>query len=134
MFAERLNASQRQAVFDLGVMLAYADQELAEEEAQYLKAFSERFDIAYDLEKNHLEMDTCLQVFKTRSERIILLQELIKLSYKDGHFGHEEQEKVFAIAQKLGLNEPELFMRIEKWVREGFNWAHEGEAMLEDNG
>ncbi|KUJ71418.1 TerB family tellurite resistance protein [Thiomicrospira sp. WB1] len=131
MFADRLNNQQRQAVFDLAVIMAYADRELASEEEQYLRSFSEAFGIEYSLDKSHLNLDDLLQVFKSKHDRIILLQELIKLSYKDGHFGQEEQENVFAIAQKLGLNDPELFMRIEKWVREGFNWVYEGEDMLE---
>ncbi|MDR9498949.1 MAG: TerB family tellurite resistance protein [Hydrogenovibrio sp.] len=132
MFADRLNNQQRQAVFDLAVMLAYADRELASEEEQYLRNFSEAFGIEYNLDKSDLKVDDLLKVFKNKHDRIILLQELIKLSYKDGHFGQEEQENVFTIAQKLGLNEPELFMRIEKWVREGFNWVYEGEDMLDD--
>ena len=43
----------------------------------------------------------------------------------------EEQDKVFMIAQKMGLNDPELLMRIEKWVRDGFDWVYEGEQMID---
>lgn len=131
MFADKLSPEQRQAVFDLAVLLAHADHDVSEEELHYLKTFSEAFGIDYDLDKSNINIDDTLTAFETKQSKMILLQELIKLSYKDGHFGHEEQENVFMIAQKVGLNDPELIIRIEKWVRDGFNWVYEGEQMLE---
>lgn len=131
MFADQLTSEQRQVVFDLAVMLAHADHEVSEEERQYLKNFSEAFGIVYDLDKTNININNALMAFSKRKDKIILLQELVKLSYKDGHFGQEEQENVFMIAQKIGLNDPELLIRIETWVREGFNWIYEGEEMLE---
>ncbi len=130
MFADRLTTEQRQSVFDLAVNLAAADNNISEEEVQYLKSFSTAFGIKYTLEQSNIDLQTSLSVFNTRSSKIIALQELIKLSYKDGHFNQEEQENVFLIAQKLGLNNPELILRIEKWVREGYDWVYEGEEML----
>lgn len=130
MFANRLTQEQRQAVLDLAANLASADNEVSEEELQYLTDFSAAFGLKYQLDNPNISIDDLVVVFKTRQSKIIALQELIKLSYKDGHFGREEQEKVFAIAQKFGLNNPELIMRIEKWVRSGFDWIYEGEEML----
>jgi len=131
MFADQLSSEQRQVVFDLAVMLAHADHDVSEEEQQYLKNFSGALGIEYDLDKSDMNIDNALMAFTTRRDKIILLQELVKLSYKDGHFGQEEQENVFMIAQKIGLNDPELLIRVETWVREGVNWIYEGEQMLE---
>lgn len=131
MFADRLTLEQRQAVFDLGVLLANADQDVSDEEIQYLKSFSLAFGIEFDMEKQGINVDDTLTVFNSKQSKIILLQELIKLSYKDGHFGKEEQDKVFHIAQKVGLNNPDLILRVEKWVRNGVDWIFEGEQMLE---
>lgn len=131
MFADRLTSEQRQAVFDLTVLLAHADHDVSEEEQQYLKNFSDAFGIEYDLDKSSLNIDDTLTAFHDKQSKIILLQELVKMSYKDGHFGEEEQENVFMIAQKVGLNDPELIIRIERWVRQGFDWVYEGEQMLE---
>ncbi|MDX1352216.1 MAG: TerB family tellurite resistance protein [Thiomicrorhabdus sp.] len=133
MFADKLTQAQRQVVFDLAANLAAADNDVSEEEVQYLKDFSSAYGIEYDLDKGHLNIDDVITLLDTKSSRIITLQELIKLSYKDGHFGEEEQDKVFLIAQKMGLNDPELMLRIEKWVRQGFDWIYEGEMMLEDS-
>lgn len=131
MFVERLSPEQRQVVFDLAVMLAAADNDVSEEELEYLKSFSDAYSIAFKLKPiSEDQLDDELTLFDSRFSKIILLQELIKLSYKDGHFGKEEQDKVFLIAQKIGLNDAELILRIEAWVREGFNWLHEGEELL----
>ncbi|WEJ62012.1 tellurite resistance TerB family protein [Thiomicrorhabdus lithotrophica] len=130
MFADKLTQAQRQVVFDLAVNLAAADNDVSEEEIQYLKQFSSAYGIEYSLEKTSINIDDAIGVLDTKQARIITLQELIKVSYKDGHFGEEEQDKVFLIAQKLGLNDPELIIRIETWVRQGFDWIYEGEQML----
>ncbi|QCU90607.1 TerB family tellurite resistance protein [Thiomicrorhabdus sediminis] len=131
MFANKLTPEQRQVVFDLAANLAAADNDVSEEEIGYLQSFSEAYGIEYNLDKVDINYDDLLTVLDTKASRIITLQELIKLSYKDGHFGKEEQDKVFLIAQKMGLNDASLIMRIEKWVRQGFDWVYEGEQMLE---
>ncbi|GAB6070719.1 hypothetical protein JCM30760_18160 [Thiomicrorhabdus hydrogeniphila] len=131
MFADRLTQAQRQVVFDLAVNLAAADNDVSDEEVQYLQDFSSAYGIEYDLDKSEVNIDDAITILNTKISRVVTLQELIKLSYKDGHFGDEEQDRVFLIAQKMGLNDPELIIRIEKWVRQGFDWIYEGEQMLD---
>lgn len=130
MFVDRLTQEQRQALFDLAVMTAAIDNEISEEELQYLKDYSEAYSVPYDLDKSGLAVVDLLGVMDSKLAKVITLQELIKISYKDGHFGPEEQDKVFSIAQKMGLNDPELILSIERWVRQGFDWIHEGEQLL----
>ncbi|MBN2648067.1 MAG: TerB family tellurite resistance protein [Thiotrichales bacterium] len=132
MFADQLTQEQRQAVFDLAANLAAADNEISDEELQYLKDFSQAYNIEFDLDKANLDIQAALSKLDTKKARVITLQELIKLSYKDGHFGREEQEKVFLFAQKMGLNNTDFLMRVEAWVRQGFDWIYEGEQMLEE--
>ena len=131
MFSDRLSQEQRKVVFDLAAHIAAADHDISQEEIQYLKDFSSAYGIEYNLDKANINIDELIKVLNTKSSRIITLQELIKISYKDGHFGDEEQDKVFMLAQKMGLNDPELLMRIEKWVRDGFDWVYEGEQLVE---
>ena len=133
MFADKLTQAQRQVVFDLAANLAAADNDVSDEEIQYLKDFSNAYGIDYNLDKSDLNIDDAITLLDTKASRIITLQELIKLSYKDGHFGDEEQDRVFLIAQKMGLNDPELMIRIESWVRQGFDWMYEGEMMIEES-
>lgn len=130
MFVDRLTQQQRQTIFDLAVMTAAIDNDVSEEELQYLKDFSEAYNIEFDLNKSHLNLNEILGVMDSKQAKVITLQELIKISYKDGHFGPEEQDKVFMIAQKMGLNDPELILAVERWVRQGFDWIYEGEQLL----
>ncbi|MBO1923618.1 MULTISPECIES: TerB family tellurite resistance protein [Thiomicrorhabdus] len=132
MFADQLTEEQRQVVFDLAANLAAADNDVSDEEIQYLKDFSVAYGIEFDLDKSELDINDALSKLDTKKARVITLQELIKLSYKDGHFGKEEQDKVFLLAQKMGLNNTDLLMRIEAWVRQGFDWVYEGEQMLNE--
>lgn len=132
IFLNRLTQEQRQALFDLAVILANADRELAVGELEYLKVFSETYDIEFDVNKEHLNLDDVLTPFVSRESKVILIQELIMLSYNDGHFGAEEQQQVLTISQKLGINDSDLILAIEKWVRQGFDWQYEGEQFLED--
>ncbi len=131
MFSDKLTQKQRQVVFDLAANLAAADNDVSEEEVNYLQSFADAYGIEYSLDKADISIDDLIAQLDSKVSRIITLQELIKLSYKDGHFGKEEQDKVFLIAQKMGLNDAALIMRIEKWVRQGFDWMYEGEQMLE---
>lgn len=133
MFSDRLTQEQREVVFDLAAHIAAADNDISEEEVQYLKDFSSAYGIEYNLDKSDISIDDLITELNTTEACIIALQEIIKISYKDGHFGKEEQDKVFMIAQKMGLNDPELLMRIEKWVRAGFDWIYEGEQMLDQS-
>jgi len=133
MFADQLTQEQRQVVFDLAANLAAADNDVSDEEIQYLKDFSSAFGIDYDLDKSDLDIEKAVAILDTKKARVITLQELIKVSYKDGHFGREEQEKVFLLAQKMGLNNTDFLMRVEAWVRQGFDWIYEGEQMLEED-
>lgn len=130
MFVDRLTQEQRQALFDLAVMTAAIDNDISEEELQYLKDYSEAYSVPFDMDKSGLSVVNLLGVMDSKLAKVITLQELIKISYKDGHFGPEEQDKVFSIAQKMGLNDPELILSIERWVRQGFDWIHEGEQLL----
>jgi len=132
MFVDRLRPDQRQVLYDIAVMLAEVDNDVSIEELDYLKDFSEAYEVSSKLEPIADDrLDDALRLFDTYSSKVILLQELIKLSYKDGHFDKSEQDKVLLIAQKIGLNDPDLILRIESWVREGVNWLYEGEALLE---
>ncbi|AEG30991.1 tellurite resistance TerB family protein [Thiomicrospira cyclica] len=131
MFVDRLSQAQRQALLDLAVIMAGIDNDVSAEELQYLEELASNYNLTLDLENHGANsIDDLISIVDSKQAKVIVLQELIKLSYKDGHFGPEEQQKVFQIAQKLGLNDPELLLAIERWVRQGFDWLHEGEQLL----
>lgn len=133
LFVDNLTPAQQQALFDLAVQLAGADGEFSEEEKRYLNAYMAHFGIDIDFERAEKRtLDELAAVFDTQESRVIALQQLIRLAYKDGYFSDEERDKVFALAQKMGLNDPEFMMRLERWVRQLFDWFWEGEQLIEE--
>ena len=59
MFVDRLTPEQRQALFDLAVMTAAVDNDVSDEELQYLKDFSQAYNVVYDLNKSQLNLNEC---------------------------------------------------------------------------
>ena len=79
MFADRLTQEQRQVVFDLAAYIAAADNDVSEEEVQYLKDFSDAYGIQYDLNKANIKISELIQKLDSKQARIITLQEIIKI-------------------------------------------------------
>lgn len=131
MFIDRLNKDQRQALFDLAAIMAAADNDVSEGELDYLRELSQKFEIPFDLNKSDLNISELLKKMDTNESKIITLQELMRISYKDGHFSPDERDKTFVMAQKMGVNDPVLLLAVEKWVRQGFDWQYEGEQLLD---
>jgi len=133
LFVDNLTPEQQQALFDLAVQLAGADGEFSEEEKRYLNAYMAHFGIDIDFERAEKRtLDELAAVFDTQESRVIALQQLMRLAYKDGHYSDQERDKIFALAQKMGLNDPEFMMRLERWVRQLFDWFWEGEQLIEE--
>ena len=133
LFVDNLTPEEQQALFDLAVQLAGADGEFSEEEKRYLNAYMAHFGIDIDFERaEKRSLDELAAAFRSQESRVIALQQLIRLAYKDGHFSDEERDKVFALAQKMGLNDPDFLMRVERWVRQLFDWFWEGEQLIEE--
>ena len=130
---DNLTPEQQQALFDLAVQLAGADGGFSEEEKRYLNAYMAHFGIDIDFERAEKRtLDELAAVFDTQESRVIALQQLMRLAYKDGHYSDQERDKIFALAQKMGLNDPEFMMRLERWVRQLFDWFWEGEQLIEE--
>jgi hypothetical protein len=85
-----------------------------------------------DLTPEEVEDDAMLlSAFDSFAAKIIALQEMVKLSYQDGHFGDEEREKVQLFSIKLGIQNANVINEINRWVRRWYDWHFEGEKMLE---
>jgi len=130
MFIDRLSIEQRQALYELLCFVAQADNEVSEEEQQLLDRYSSLLQLKPVEDVYSIDVDANVALMQTREEKGIALQELIRMSYQDGHFGPEEQEKVYSIAKKMGLSDARQVRKIEDWVRRGVEWRIEGEDLL----
>lgn len=130
MFIDRLSIEQRQALYELLCFVAQADNEVSEEEQRLLNRYSNLLGLKAVEDFSTIDIDANVALMKTSIDKGIAIQELIRISYQDGHFGPEEQEKVFSIAKKMGLTDARQVRKIEDWVRRGVEWRIEGEDLL----
>lgn len=130
-FAYKLTPQQREALLQLLVYMAGVDYEVTVEEEAFLIAWAREWDLPLDLTpEEDIAEKALLSLFDSYSSKVIALQEMVKLSYQDGHYGEEERDKVEAFATRLGLANYELLAEINKWVRVWFDWHYSGEQML----
>jgi uncharacterized tellurite resistance protein B-like protein len=130
MFAERLTKEQRQHLYGLMYFIAQADKEITEEEQKFLDLYGHTFGLECIECASQINLDESVAAMDTYQAKIITLQELIRLSYADGHFGEEERERVVAIARRLGVSDSVMVKHLERWVRKGLEWLFEGEEMI----
>jgi uncharacterized tellurite resistance protein B-like protein len=130
MFAERLTKEQRQHLYALLYHIAQADREITAEEQKFLDNYGTTFGLECLECATQIDFDAAVCSMDTYASKIITLQELIRLSYADGHFGEEERARVISVAKKLGISDAVLVKHLENWVRKGLEWLFEGEEML----
>ncbi len=129
MFFDRLDKVQQQAVLDLLSVLACADRDFSPEEEAHLARLASNFQLEIR-GKDRVDVDQALASLQSYESKIIALQEMIKLAYKDGHYGEEEQTMVIDFANRMGIHNADLLVKIEDWVRQGFAWMDEGEDII----
>lgn len=131
-FAYKLTPLQREALLSILVNMAAVDQDVSVEEEGFLVAWANEWQLPLDLTPEETPDDQqLLSVFTDFSSKIIVLQEIVKLSYQDGHFGDEERERTQQIALRLGIHDMNTISNINRWVRNWFDWLYMGEQMLE---
>ncbi len=134
-FAYKLTPQQREALLQLLVYMAGVDYEVTIEEEAFLIAWAREWNLPVDLTPDEdISEKSLLLLFDSYAAKVIALQEMVKLSYQDGHYGEEERDKVHAFATRLGLVNHELLPEINKWVRIWFDWHYTGEQMLSEWG
>jgi uncharacterized tellurite resistance protein B-like protein len=130
-FAYKLSQKQREALLQLLVYMAGVDYEITVEEEAFLIEWAGEWKLPLDLTPEaEISEQALLSLFDSYAAKVIVLQEIIKLAYQDGHYGEEERDKVKAFATRLGLGSYELLSEINKWVRVWFDWHYAGEQML----
>ncbi|MBD3766549.1 MAG: TerB family tellurite resistance protein [Gammaproteobacteria bacterium] len=131
-FAYKLTQAQRESLLKLLVNMAAIDHDISVEEEGFLIEWATEWQLPLELTPEEVEDDAVLlSTFDSFAAKIIALQEMVKLSYQDGHFGDEEREKVKLLSIKLGIHNANVINGINRWVRRWYDWHFEGEQMLE---
>ncbi|MBP7900969.1 MAG: TerB family tellurite resistance protein [Gammaproteobacteria bacterium] len=131
-FAYKLTPAQRESLLKILVNMAAVDHDISVEEERFLIEWATEWHLSLDLTPDEVEDDVVLlSAFDSFDAKVIALQEMVKLSYQDGHFGDEEREKVQQFSIRLGIHNANVLNGINRWVRRWYDWHYEGQQMLE---
>ncbi|QEP41942.1 hypothetical protein D5085_01555 [Ectothiorhodospiraceae bacterium BW-2] len=108
--------------------MAIVDGKLQSSELDYLAGFAEDNGIQFtpDIEP---DAESVYKGLTRYSAKIIVLQEIIKLSVVDNVYSDEERHSALQIAQRMGLTK-EVFEEVESWIIEGRQWLLRGIELL----
>ncbi len=82
-------------------------------------------------EAEYLELDGIDSRFANRKSRIIVLLNLLRLSYADGAFEIEEECLLKEVSRAFGVDDEE-FMLLDNWVRRFLSLEEEARVLMSD--
>ncbi len=127
---DRLTKEEQLSFLQLMVFIAKADGVISDEEAKFLDAHSKRLNIDWRSLDGQSDIKDVLSPVVQFASKMIILMELIKLSFADGMYSKDEQKGVKLIGEILRVPPGHVDL-IENWVVRGIKWAKDGEALLE---
>lgn len=77
----------------------------------------------------HMDLEGIENIFHTKREQVIVLLNLLRLSYADGEFNVDEESLVKEIALAFEM-EDEEFRRLDDWVRRLIEIELEARSMM----
>ena len=129
MWLSALTAEQREALLGLAHNVVVSDGLLDPNEEGMLDEFRREMELHPALEVEYLELDGVDTTFDTRRSRIIVLLNLIRLSYADGAFEIEEECLLKEVSHAFGIAEAE-FRLLDNWVRRFLTLEEEARILM----
>jgi len=111
-----LEPEQRKALLGLAHNVVVSDGLLDPNEEGMLDEFKREMDLHPSLEAEYLELDGIDQTFGTRKSRLIVMLNLLRLSYADGAFEIEEECLLKEVSRAFEIPDEE-FLLLDNWVR-----------------
>jgi tellurite resistance protein len=116
MWLSALRAEQREALLGLAHNVVVSDGLLDPNEEGMLDEFKREMELHPNLEAEYLELEGIDQTFDSRKSRLIVLLNLLRLSYADGAFEIEEECLLKEIGRTFEISDEE-FLLLDNWVR-----------------
>ena len=116
MWLSSLSNDQRHALLRLAHNVIVSDGLLDPNEEDMLFELKREMALSDVGEVEYLELDGIQNVFQDRRSRIIVVINLLKLSYVDGAFEIEEECLLKEIARTFDITDQE-FLLLDNWVR-----------------
>ena len=116
MWLSSLSNDQRHALLRLAHNVIVSDGLLDPNEEDMLFELKREMALSDVGEVEYLELDGIQNVFQDRRSRIIVVVNLLKLSYVDGAFEIEEECLLKEIARTFDITDQD-FLLLDNWVR-----------------
>ena len=116
MWLSSLSSDQRNALLRLAHNVVVSDGLLDPNEEGMLIELKREMGLSEVGELEYLELEGIQNVFQDRRSRIIVVVNLIKLSYVDGAFEVEEECLLKEIARSFDISNQD-FLLLDNWVR-----------------
>jgi tellurite resistance protein len=116
MWLSSLSSDQRNALLRLAHNVVVSDGLLDPNEEGMLIELKREMGLSEVGELEYLELEGIQNVFQDRRSRIIVVVNLIKLSYVDGAFEVEEECLLKEIARSFDISDQD-FLLLDNWVR-----------------
>jgi uncharacterized tellurite resistance protein B-like protein len=131
MWLSALSADQREALLGLAHNVVVSDGLLDPNEEGMLDEFKREMELNPATEAEYLELDGIDSRFANRKSRIIVLLNLLRLSYADGAFEIEEECLLKEVSRAFGVDDEE-FMLLDNWVRRFLSLEEEARVLMSD--
>ena len=129
MWLSALSSEQRQALLGLAHNVVVSDGLLDPNEEGMLDEFRREMELHPAVETEYLELDGVDATFDTRRSRIIVLLNLLRLSYADGAFEIEEECLLKEVGRAFGVTGEE-FRLLDNWVRRFLSLEEEARILM----
>lgn len=129
MWLSALSSEQRQALLGLAHNVVVSDGLLDPNEEGMLDEFRREMELHPTVEAEYLELDGVDATFDTRRSRVIVLLNLLRLSYADGAFEIEEECLLKEVGRSFGVTDEE-FRLLDNWVRRFLSLEEEARILM----
>ena len=116
MFLHELTELQKETFICLAHDIIVSDGILRADEKFMMEQLRREIGLSNDFEPHYITLEGIDSIFDTRSARIAVLLNLIRLAYADGAFEIEERFLLAEICQIFSIDS-RLFALAENWVR-----------------
>jgi len=129
MWLSALSSEQRESLFGLAHNVVVSDGLLDPAEEGMLDEFRREMELHPTVQAEYLELDGVEATFDTRRSRIIVLLNLLRLSYADGAFEVEEKCVLKELSGVFAITDEE-FRLLDNWVRRFLNLEKEARLLM----
>ncbi len=128
MWLSALRPEQRKALLGLAHNVVVSDGLLDPNEEGMLDEFKREMELA-SAQGEYLELQGIEETFDSRKSRLIVLLNLLRLSYADGAFEIEEECLLKEVSDVFGVTDEE-FLLLDNWVRRLYALEEEARVLL----